>query len=204
MDRRVAADGTLIRRALAPTGAGIEAAVAAASVPPLSGGPGGHGSGAAHAFTIADKGTRIGCVFHQLLSRSVSAVPQRERPHRSGMAARRAAAGGVHAAASRDRAVAGSGRQHGRAGLHRRSLATHCRRNVAPGGSHLTTGLPHSGVRSPPTRHRGDHEIDRPDLHAPCRRRGAPRGRAERRQCALSPRWRWITQRGIRRAHSRH
>jgi hypothetical protein len=55
MDRRVAADGTLIRRALAPTGAGIEAAVAAASVPPLSGGPGGHGSGAAHAFTIADK-----------------------------------------------------------------------------------------------------------------------------------------------------
>ena len=57
MDRRVAADETLIRRALAPTGAGIEAAVAAASVPPLSGGPGGHGSGAAHAFTIADKGT---------------------------------------------------------------------------------------------------------------------------------------------------
>ena len=55
MDRRVAADGTLIRRALAPTGAGIEAAVAAASVPPLSGGPGGHGSGAAHAFTIAER-----------------------------------------------------------------------------------------------------------------------------------------------------
>ena len=71
--------------------------------------------------------------------------------------------------------------------LHRRSLATHCRRNVAPGGSHLTIGLPHSGVRSPPTRHRGDHEIDRPDLHAPCRRRGAPRGRAERRQRALRP-----------------
>jgi hypothetical protein len=54
MDRRVAADETLIRRALAPTGAGIEAAVAAASVPPLSGGPGSHGSEAAHALTIAD------------------------------------------------------------------------------------------------------------------------------------------------------
>jgi hypothetical protein len=57
MDTRVAAGGTLIRRyalALAPAGAGIEAAVTAASVPPLSGGPGSHGSGAAHAFTIAD------------------------------------------------------------------------------------------------------------------------------------------------------
>jgi hypothetical protein len=57
MDTRVAAGGTLIRRyALAPTpaGAGIEAAVTAASVPPLSGGPGSHGSEAAHAFTIAD------------------------------------------------------------------------------------------------------------------------------------------------------
>jgi len=54
---RVAAGGTLIRRyalALTPTGAGIEAAVTAASVPPLSGGPGSHGSAAAHAFTIAD------------------------------------------------------------------------------------------------------------------------------------------------------
>ena len=57
METRVAAGGTLIRRyalALAPTGAGIEAAVTAASVPPLSGGPGSHGSGAAHASTIAD------------------------------------------------------------------------------------------------------------------------------------------------------
>ena len=56
MDTRVAADGTLIGRyalALAPAGAGIKAAVTAASVPPLSGGPGSHGSGAAHAFTIA-------------------------------------------------------------------------------------------------------------------------------------------------------
>jgi hypothetical protein len=57
MDTRVTAGGTLIRRyalALTPTGAGIEAAVTAASVPPLSGGPGNHGSQAAHAFTIAD------------------------------------------------------------------------------------------------------------------------------------------------------
>lgn len=57
MDTRVAAGGTPIRRyalALTPTGAGIEAAVTAASVPPLSGGPGNHGSEAAHAFTIAD------------------------------------------------------------------------------------------------------------------------------------------------------
>ncbi len=57
MDTRVAAGGTLIRRyalAPAPTGAGIEAAVTAASAPPLSGGPGSHGSQAAHALTIAD------------------------------------------------------------------------------------------------------------------------------------------------------
>src|SRR4030081_2626543 len=53
MDTRVAAGGTLIRRyalALTPAGAGIEAAVAAASVPPLGGGPDGHGSAAAHPF----------------------------------------------------------------------------------------------------------------------------------------------------------
>ena len=52
----MAAGGTLIRRyvlALTPAGAGIEAAVTAASVPPLSGGPGSHGSEAAHAFTVA-------------------------------------------------------------------------------------------------------------------------------------------------------
>ena len=51
------ADRTLIRRyvlALAPAGAGDEAAVTAALVPPLSGGPGSHGGAAAHAFTIAD------------------------------------------------------------------------------------------------------------------------------------------------------
>ena len=56
MDTRVAAGGTLIGRyalALPPTGAGIEAAVTAASVPPLSGGPGSHGSEATHVFTIA-------------------------------------------------------------------------------------------------------------------------------------------------------
>ena len=55
MGTRVAVGGTLIRRyalALTPAGAGIEAAVAAASVPPLSGGTGSHGSEAAHAFTI--------------------------------------------------------------------------------------------------------------------------------------------------------
>lgn len=53
----MAAGGTLIRRyalALTPTGAAVEAAVTAASVPPLSGGPDSHGSAAAHAFTIAD------------------------------------------------------------------------------------------------------------------------------------------------------
>ena len=46
---------TLIRRyvlALPRQGAGNEAAVTATSVPPLSGGPGSHGSAAAHAFTL--------------------------------------------------------------------------------------------------------------------------------------------------------
>jgi hypothetical protein len=42
-----------VRPGTAPAGAGNEAAVTAASVPPLSGGPGSHGSAAAHAFTIA-------------------------------------------------------------------------------------------------------------------------------------------------------
>ena len=58
MDTRVAAGGTLIRRyalALTTAGAGIEAAVTAASGPPLSGGPDIHGSAAAaHGFTIDD------------------------------------------------------------------------------------------------------------------------------------------------------
>jgi len=56
-DTRVTAGRTLIRRyvlALPPAGAGNEAAVTAASVPPLSGGPGSHGGAAAHALTIAD------------------------------------------------------------------------------------------------------------------------------------------------------
>ena len=57
-DARVTAGGTLIRRyvlALPPEGrAGIEAAGTAAPVPPLSGGPGSHGSEATHAFTITD------------------------------------------------------------------------------------------------------------------------------------------------------
>ena len=61
MGTRVAAGGTLIWRyalALALAGAGIEAAVAAASVPPLSGGPDIHGSeAAAHAFTVAGSGS---------------------------------------------------------------------------------------------------------------------------------------------------
>jgi hypothetical protein len=55
MDTRVAAGGTLIRRyvlALTPAGAGIEAAVTAASVPPLSGGTGIHGSAAAHLLIL--------------------------------------------------------------------------------------------------------------------------------------------------------
>ena len=61
--REVAAGGTLIRRyalALTPTGAGIEAAVTAASAPPLSGGPDNHDSEATHAFTIADNVGRTG------------------------------------------------------------------------------------------------------------------------------------------------
>jgi hypothetical protein len=64
MDTREAAGWTLIRRyalALTPEGAGIEAAVTAASAPPLSGGPDNHGSKTAHRFTIADSvgGSRI-------------------------------------------------------------------------------------------------------------------------------------------------
>jgi hypothetical protein len=55
--RAVAAAGrTLVRRyalALTPAGAGNEAAVTATAVPPLNGGPGTHGSEAAHAVTIA-------------------------------------------------------------------------------------------------------------------------------------------------------
>ena len=52
----MAAGGTLIRRyvlALPRAGAGDEATVTAASIPPLSGGPDVHGSAAAHAATIA-------------------------------------------------------------------------------------------------------------------------------------------------------
>jgi hypothetical protein len=57
-DTRVTAGRALIRRyvlALPPPGAGNEAGVPAASVPPLSGSPDVHGSAAAaHAFTLAD------------------------------------------------------------------------------------------------------------------------------------------------------
>src|SRR2546423_5722028 len=52
---RVTAGRTLIRRYVLTrpqARAGDEAAVTAASVPPLGGGPGGHGSAAAHAFTL--------------------------------------------------------------------------------------------------------------------------------------------------------
>ena len=60
---RVATGRTLIRRyalALTPTGAGIEAAVTAASGAPLSSGPDSHGSEAAHPFTIADSVGGVG------------------------------------------------------------------------------------------------------------------------------------------------
>ncbi len=59
----MAAGRTLIRRyvlALTPAGADSEAAVMATAIPPLSGGPGGHGSEATHAFTIADSVGVIG------------------------------------------------------------------------------------------------------------------------------------------------
>jgi hypothetical protein len=55
----VAAGRTLIWRyapALTPAGVGNEAAVTATAVPPLSGGPGEHGSEATHAPTIANSG----------------------------------------------------------------------------------------------------------------------------------------------------
>jgi hypothetical protein len=89
---RLAAGGTLIRRyalALPPTGAGIEAAVTAASVPRLSGGPGSHGSEAAHTLTLADSvgGTgsqraedRLSANLARCLPRSPAAVPRRPRP----------------------------------------------------------------------------------------------------------------------------
>jgi hypothetical protein len=55
----VAAGRTLTRRyalSLTPAGAGNEAADTATAVPPLSGGPGDHGSEATHALTIANSG----------------------------------------------------------------------------------------------------------------------------------------------------
>ena len=60
---RVAAGRTLIRRyalALTPAGAGNEAAVTATAVPPLSGGPGEHGSEATHALIITDSVGEVG------------------------------------------------------------------------------------------------------------------------------------------------
>jgi hypothetical protein len=58
-----AAGRTLIRRyalALTPAGAGNEAAVTATAVPPLSGGPGEHGSEATHALTITGSVGEVG------------------------------------------------------------------------------------------------------------------------------------------------
>ncbi len=53
---------TLVRRyalALTPGGAGNEAAITTTAVPPLSGGPGTHGSEATHAVTIADNASTV-------------------------------------------------------------------------------------------------------------------------------------------------
>src|ERR1700684_426358 len=98
MDMRVAAGGTLIRRyalALTPAGAGIEAAVTAGSVPPLSGGPCSHGSTTAHVLIVVRRPAAAppppgGFVGSDLLRRDThqcppagSGVPvRRRRPHR--------------------------------------------------------------------------------------------------------------------------
>ncbi len=53
---------TLVRRyalALTPGGAGNEVAITTTAVPPLSGGPGMHGSEATHAVTIADSASTL-------------------------------------------------------------------------------------------------------------------------------------------------
>ena len=53
---------TLVRRyalALTPGGAGNEAAITTTAVPPLSGGPGTHGSEATHGATIADSASTV-------------------------------------------------------------------------------------------------------------------------------------------------
>jgi hypothetical protein len=58
----VTAGRTLVRRyalALTPGGAGDEAAITTTAVPPLSGGPGTHGSEATHAVTIADNASTV-------------------------------------------------------------------------------------------------------------------------------------------------
>ena len=59
---RAAAGRTLVRRyalALIPAGTGNKAAVTATSVPPLSGGPGTHGSEATHALTITGNASTV-------------------------------------------------------------------------------------------------------------------------------------------------
>jgi hypothetical protein len=58
----VTAGRTLVRRhalALTPGWAGNEAAVTTTAIPPLSGGPGTHGSEATHAATIADNASTV-------------------------------------------------------------------------------------------------------------------------------------------------
>jgi hypothetical protein len=99
MNTRVAAGGTLIRRyalALTPTGAGIEAAVTAASVPPLSGGPCRHGSAAAHAITIADgaSGSLSRCDKDRYAGLRQERLPHSELPRPAPVAAVRTRAAG--------------------------------------------------------------------------------------------------------------
>src|SRR5579859_7130855 len=78
-----------VRPGAAPARAGDEAAVTATSVPPLSGGPGSHGSEATHAFTIAagsaaicamTPGDRDGRAVSVKLSRSVWGAGAGRRP----------------------------------------------------------------------------------------------------------------------------
>jgi hypothetical protein len=65
---------------LPPAGAGNEAAVTAASVPPLSGGPDSHGSAAAHAFTIADSAAAICAMTPETEKRTASVDSRRINP----------------------------------------------------------------------------------------------------------------------------
>ena len=100
--------------ALTPAGAGIEAAVTAASVPPLSGGPDNHGSEAAHAFTIADS---VGGTGSLMVARPMADGLIRcraRRKWRSGLARRHGRARGPF------RRALPAGRGRGRARRHAR------------------------------------------------------------------------------------